>query len=477
MRHQKTFIHLLIYSFTHFIMDYQLKTIILPLLFSILIFKAQAQQELGLHFADDIWQASQTNPAMMNDHRLVIALPGVAAGFYHPAFSINDALSTRSGTTYINLDEVIPELEDNNQLFAGFQGDILGAAYRFGDIQVGASWSVRGSAYADYTREALDVLWNGNGGYIGETVNVATTFQFTAYNEIGISGAYNWRDKFSIGAKLKYLSGFSDLSTDRGEQVLSLETSDDVYQSAFTTDYVFRRAGFPTVDGAYDILNGLQIFNFSTQSGNTGFGFDVGITANLTDKLTLSASVIDLGSINWKTDTYEYTSRGKYNYGGLDLFSYSSADTLNTQLLTEDLEQIADDLTDKLDIRNTTEPNYSYTTALHTRGYLSGAYKLMDDLTLGALFYLENTPLGTQPGFAISGRKPFGKWVTLGASYAMRNEGFNNLGLNATGHFGPLQVYVVSDNIAAAINPYGSKNFNLRVGFNLVFREIEPPLE
>ncbi len=457
-------------------MDYQLKAI-LPLFFLLFIAKVQAQQELGLHFADDIWQASQTNPAMMNDHRLVIALPGVAAGFYHPAFSVNDALPSRSGTTFINLDDVIPGLEDSNQLLAGFQGDIIGAAYRFGDFQLGASWSVRGNAFADYTREAIDVLWNGNAGYIGETANVAAIFQFTAYNEIGISGAYSWRDKISIGAKLKLLNGFSDLSTDRENQILTLETSDDVYQSAFSTDYTFRRSGFPAVDGAYELLNGLQVYNFNTQSGNTGLGLDVGITANLTDKLTLSASLIDLGSITWRTEAFEYTTRGKFNYGGLDLFSYSSADTLNTQLLTEDLERIADELTDRLEIRDTTEPDYSYTTSLHTRGYLSGTYKLIDDLTIGALFYLENTQIGMQPGFAISGRRPFGKWVTLGASYAMRNGRFNNLGLNATGHFGPLQVYVASDNIAAAVNPYGSKNVNLRLGFNLVFREIEPSLE
>lgn len=456
-------------------MNYQLR-IILPLLFLLSTLKAQAQQELGLHFANDIWQASQTNPAMMNKHRLTVALPGAAVGFYHSAFTLNNALQTREGTTYINLDEGISKLDDNNQLLAGFQADIIGAAYNFGDVQIGASWSVRGNGYVDYTREALNVLWNGNGGYVGETVDVATIFQFTAYNEIALSGAYNWQDKISVGAKLKYLSGFSDLSTDRTatDQELSLETSDDVYQSSFRTNYVFRRAGFPEVNGASEL--GTQVFDFS-MNGNTGFGLDLGITANLTDKLTISASVIDLGSINWKNDTYEYTTHGSYDYSGLDLFSYSDADTINTQRLTEDLQLIADNITGTLDIRSTTSDNYSYTTPLQTRGYLSGTYKLMDDLTIGALFYLENTRLGTQPGFVISGRRPFGKWLTLGATYGMRNGGFNNFGLNATGHLGPVQVYVASDNIFAAVNPFGSRNTNLRLGFNVVLWEIEPPLE
>lgn len=443
---------------------------IFTLLFSLFIFTANAQQELGLHFMDDIWQASQTNPAMMNDHRITVALPGVAAGFYHPAFSINDALHKRNGSTVINLDDIVPELEDHNQLFTGFQADMVAAAYRFGGIQAGVSWSVRGSAYADYTREAIDVLWNGNAPYIGETVNVAADFQFTLYNEIGISGAYNWKDKLTFGAKIKFLNGFSDLSTDRNEQILSLETADDVYQSSFTTDFVFRRAGFPSVDGAYELLNGLQLYDFNID-GNSGFGFDVGITANLIDKLTLSAAVIDLGRLNWDTEVYEYATLGKYNYGGLDLFSYSSADTIDSDRLTQDLEQIADTIGAILDINIVSSE--SYTTPLHTRGYLSGSYELMDDLTIGALFYMENTPLGTQPGFALSARKQFGKWVTVGASYAMRNKGFNNLGLNATGHLGPLQIYLASDNIAAAVNPYGSKNFNFRGGINLLFGKIK----
>ena len=453
-------------------MQYRLPTIVL---FLLLMVKVQAQQELGLHFVNDIWQASQTNPAMMNDHRLTIALPGAAAGFYHSAFSLNDALQTRGGTTYVNLDNAISKLDDNNQLLAGVQGDLIGAAYNFGDFQIGASWSVRGNAFVDYTRESLDVLWNGNGGYVGETVNVAMIFQFTGYNEIGLSGAYNWQDKIAVGAKVKWLNGFSDLSTDRSDQELSLETNEDVYQSSFLTNFVFRRAGFPPVTGASDLE--AQVYNFNMTGGNTGFGFDVGITANVTDRLTLSASVIDLGSINWKNDTYEYTSHGKYNYNGLDLFSYSSADTVDTQRLADDLQIIADNITGTLDIRNTTKQNYNYNTPLHTRGYFSGTYRLMEDLTVGGLFYLENTRLGMQPGFALSARKPLGKWVTLGATYGMRNGRFNNFGLNATGHLGPLQVYLASDNVIGAVNPFGSRNTNLRLGFNVALWEIEPPLE
>jgi len=445
-------------------MNYRLSAI--TLLFFLSIFAANAQQELGLHFMDDIWQASQTNPAMMNKHKLSVALPGVAAGFYNPAFSINDALHNRNGGTVINLDDIIPELDDQNQLFGEFQADILGAAYRFGNIQAGVSWSVRGSAYSDYTREMLDVLWNGNAGYIGETVNVAADFQFTLYNEIGISGAYNWKDKLTFGAKLKLLNGLSDLSTDRDNQTLSLGTSDDVYQSSFTTDFIFRRSGFASVDGAYELLDGLQLYDFNVD-GNSGFGFDFGVTANLIDKLTLSVSVIDLGRIKWDTEARHYGTRGKYNYGGLDLFSYASADTIDSDRLTQDLKEIADTIGAILDIRIISEE--AYTTPLHTRGYLSGSYKLMDDLTVGALFYLENTRLGMQPGFALSARKKFNKWVTVGATYAMRNNKFNSLGLNATGHLGPVQIYLASDNVTAAVNPYGSKNFNFRGGINLVF--------
>lgn len=452
-------------------MNYLYKYPITTILFSLLMFTANAQHELGVHFMEDIWQSGQTNPAFMNDQKVVIALPSVYARFYHSGFTFEDAFRENGDELSFNLDNAITALEDKNDLNVNLNIDVLGVALRFDDIQVGLSWSVKGNAYTQYTRETLDLFWNGNADYVGRTANINPEFQFTAYNEIGLSGAYNWQDKFTFGTKIKYLTGISDTSTD-GDNTLSLTTSDDVYQISYDSDFSFRRAGFSqAADFAELTENDFSLYNLNDLTGgNNGFGIDLGVTANLIDRLTLSVAVTDLGRISWKNETYEYNSKGIYTYEGLDLFDYVSSDTLDSDRLADDFEQVLDTIAEILDIRSTASDGY--TTSLNTKAYLSGSYEVLDDLTIGALIYIENANKSTQPGFALSARKKFGKWFTLGASYAFRSQRFDNLGLNAVAHLGPVQIYAVSDNIAPLFKPLDSKNYNFRVGLNLAFGRI-----
>ncbi len=447
-------------------------SLLTPLL-AVFILSANAQQELSVHFMDDIWQSASTNPALMNHKKIVVALPSAYGNLYHSGFTFNDAFRQVDNGLSLNLDNAINRLKDDNILQTNLNLDALGVAVRLrDDVQVGLSWSVKGNAFVNYTPETLDLIWNGNAQYIGETVDIAPDFQFMVYNEIGLSGAYNWQNKFTFGAKLKYLTGISDVST-VGDNRLALTTSDDVYQTTFDTDFTFRRAGFDAVSDIAELVNDeLSLYDFNNVSGkNSGFGIDLGVTANLIDRLTLSAAIIDLGSINWSNNAHEYTSRGTHTYEGIDLFSFASADSFNTDGLTAEFEQVLDSISQILDIR--TGADDSYRTALPTKAYLSGSYQIQDDLTVGALLYIENYRQNTVPGLTLSARKKFGRWFTLGATYALRSQRFDNFGLNALAHLGPVQIYAVSDNVAPLFNPFNSKNFNLRVGLNLAFGRMK----
>src|SRR6185312_2047695 len=63
-------------------------------------------------------------------------------------------------------------------------------------------------------------------------------------------------------------------------------------------------------------------FSLSNYSGNTGFGFDLGATFKPFDKLTLAASLVDIGAIKWTNNTYQYTldkSKANYTFEGVDI--------------------------------------------------------------------------------------------------------------------------------------------------------------
>ncbi len=422
---------------------------------------------MGLHFMNDVYQSNATNPALMSKHRIVVSLPGFYGNLYHSAFSFNDAFTETSDGYSLNLTDVIANLEDENFLQTNFHTDIIGGVVRLNDFQVGATLGLRTSGFAKYTRETMDMFWNGNAGYVGQTVNLAPDFQFSAYSELGISGAYNWQDKVSFGAKVKYLIGISDLSTTDRDNRLDIYTDNEIYQTTFNTDYSINYSGFPALDSSISELadGGIDVYNLENMfPGNSGFAIDLGVSANITDRLSVAASVVDLGSIKWSSNVGSYGSNGSYTYNGLDLFGYVDGDTLNTGELRNDFDEVIDTFTQIIDVQSLNTDSYS--TKLPLKIYLSGQYDL-GKLTAGVLLYNESFRGKNTLGMALSARKVFGRNYSIGGIYSIRNNRFDNLGINAAAKFGPIQLYMASDNIIPVFQPLNSQNVNFRAGINV----------
>ena len=242
-------------------------------------------------------------------------------------------------------------------------------------------------------------------------------------------------------------------------------TSDDIYQLRLQTDYNINTSTFAptflfdslgTVGVEYtfdDILNFNDIF-----TSNTGYAFDLGLTYQATEKLQLALSVIDIGQINWNDEVTQYRSNGTFEYDGLDISNIFQDDELDFEGTLDTLETIF----------NFKESSNDYTTKLPVKVYASATYQLNDRWQLGGMYYSEHFRGRTNIAAAISANARVGKFFQLGASYAVRNETFANVGLNVIATVGALQLYAVTDNIVGMVNPYDSENVNGRIGLNII---------
>ncbi len=428
--------------------------------FVFLTFGAQAQQDLSLHFVDHVWQARQTNQAMMSENRINITLPSPYFNFYHSAFTFNDIFTKIRGTDSLVLDlsDAIEEMNSDNYYNTQFNLGVLGVGLRFKKLQVNASYSIRTSAYLNYPKTLVDMVWNGNAKYLGKTVNIAPDFQAFAYNEIALGGAYQITEKLSIGAGVKFLSGIADISAANRTNLLNITTDSTFYEVTLNNDYQFNGSSFPYIDSTFSSFDGE--FNVEKLfAGNTGLGIDLGATYQLNDKLLLAASVNDLGFINWTANVRNYKSEGAYTYDGIDISPLLSGDTVTFDAVLDTLVQVFD--------IEPAQNSSSYKTRLGAKIYLSAKYKLKESLTLGGLFYGEIYRGRLVPGIALSASKDFGKIFTLGGVYSIRNNRFMNLGLNTTLRMGPVHLFLVSDNILPLFAPFNSRNFNFRIGLNV----------
>lgn len=208
---------------------------------------------------------------------------------------------------------------------------------------------------------------------------------------------------------------------------------------------------------------------------NTGFAFDLGATYKLMDdRLIVGASMLDIGGITWKNDTYNYR---------LDpATAHVSFKGINLQQVLNGEDDYFNEVSDSIDANFEFEKGHigSYRTPLPKKFYLSGTYMLKKTLSVGLLLYAEQFRGRFTPSMSASVHKEFGRRLSTSLSYTITNASYNNLGAGISLNFAPIQFYVVGDNLLGApialaangeINSYlnNAQFVNLRAGLNFVF--------
>lgn len=431
---------------------------LIPLFLAVLTANAiLAQQELGLHFVRDVWQSSKTNPAFTAQSKIHFSIPSTFYNISHTGASYNDVVITdENGENVLDIGAVIDQMEDQNQLFTNVETETFSFSIGIKKLKLSFNHAMKFNAFLDYPKELVQLAWNGNSQFVGQTISVGPDFQAFAYNEFGIGAAMDISG-ISVGARLKILTGIGDLSSERTKA--EVYTDPDVYQLTFDTDYLINTSAFFTYDGGKDFEIDFGDVSFNDVfASNMGTAIDLGASFKI-NNIDFAASIIDLGFIGWKSNTVNYHSQGTYTYEGVDISGIFRGDSIS-------FSDALDSIGDFLDFKETYD---NYSTMLPAKVYLSASYNIGTIWDFGGLIYTEMYRGKVYPAFAASARAKFGNIISIGATYAIRNDTFDNFGLNATARLGPVQLFVVSDNVISAFKPYDSRNANLRLGLNLLF--------
>ncbi len=427
---------------------------------------SNAQQELGLHFMQDVWQVNRTNPAIIADSSRVSIGGSVYGDFTHTGPGINDFIVEEDGVTKIKVNQLIDALEDTNTLRYFFEWETFNLRLRFNQLSFSLGHAIKNYTTLDYPKELVKLIGEGNSQYIGEEVFFGPSIDIMAYNEYALGAAWQ-HERFSIGAKAKHLSGIGSISTPKNDA--SLYTDNDIYQLTIKTDYEVQASSFlDYTNGTFDSNTGDIIFK-GLFSKNRGVAFDIGLQAKLTPKLKVAVSLLDVGGITWEENSRTYRTNVSKVFEGttFDLSSLLLGDTIN-------IDNPSDTYTFD-SIFEIEESTNSFNTNLAKRMYGSIVYDFNDRLQLGALVFAQAMNDETLTAYSFSARYRLRKSLILGAVYSIRNidvinfDVANNLGLNISGKFGPVQVFATTDNLFSVFSTATSKNVNARAGFNILF--------
>jgi Family of unknown function (DUF5723) len=466
-------------------------------LFMLIATGASAQNSQVLYFMN-LPQNHLLNPALRPTNSVYIGLPvltGINFNIKNNFFNFSDVLSEgmkidESNIPFLNpdfdRDKFLGRLKELNYLEPTASVQLFGLGFSAGrsrDLYFFLDVNEHVGANIVFPRDLLRLAFIGNEEFAGQTFDLsALKADLIYYREIGIGASKNITPKLRLGAKGKLLFGIAGGSF--RNSAFDLTVNND-YSNTLNANLALNISG-PVefyinsenhIDSAafdserFDTSDG--ILRFLTNTGNTGFGLDLGAQYSLTDKIILSAAVTDIGFIKWKTDISNLNAHGNIELRGLDF-----ADIYNK---TATIDELAKNMLDSLvNAMYVAENNKPFTTKLPVGLAIGGKYNLNDKFSFGLLSYSRLAGEQIKEALTISANMNIGNSLSTSLTYTACNNNYSNLGFGLAFRALCSQIYFLVDRIPMSWKEAGTRNNSVRLpanwntlhasfGMNLVF--------
>lgn len=289
---------------------------------------AVAQTSNSAYFIDNNLYRHQLNPAFGNDSTNFVAMPVIGnlnVGL-NGNLGLNDILFNKNGktTTFMNpavgTSEFLDRLSDNNKLGANIRLGLLSAGFKAFNGYNTISINVRANVNTTIPKSLFSLMKEG---VENKTYNI-TNFNAhaDAYAELALGHSHRINDKWRVGGTLKFLLGAANIDAQFDNAQLTL--GEDAWTATVNGQL---QANIKNIEFEHDrnkntgneYVSGLDLDDMGFING-FGVAVDLGAEFKLNKDWTFSASVLDLGFINWGTNLVASTngektfSTGNYSF-------------------------------------------------------------------------------------------------------------------------------------------------------------------
>lgn len=432
-------------------------------LIGILFSQAQTHQPLIQYGFDVIPSSITLNPAFKPEKPIFIGVP-VLGGFHFSTFSTDltfrDAIKREnSSRTTLDRDQMSSVLKDNSYINTQLSTDILLGGFKSYD---GGFWSfgLKLNTELDkrFSDDFTDFLLYGN--YDPKVYNRWLDFselnlEVSVYSKLHVGYSRDINKRLRVGARLNILSGLAYAGITDNSLRLKTDPNAAVPNSIASNGLLkFSTAGIDFSDDSTAVS--MSPINFS----NLGLGIDLGVDYMFNKKLYLSASVVDLGFINWSDHGREIgiDVPSDWRYEG---FTFEPN---GEKSLDDEITEWSDNIEDELNLD--TLENRSFTTYLQSKVFLSGKYRLNKKSSVNMTVKTEFDRGGIEPAVSLSYQAKIAKFFDFvgGVSYQDRQPGFG-AGVNFS--IGAFNWYLISDNLNAFLSPAETHGTNFSMGMSV----------
>ena len=445
-----------------------------------------AQDANSFYFMRGVPQNYQVNPAFQPDCNFFLGLPGLAPlklNLNNSGFALGDVLQYSDNLDSLVLflhpdgigdEEFLNRLDENNTISAEFSTSLASFGFRAGKSYISFDIRERMDLRMNYNRDYLRLPLVGPDS--GQFYDMGMGLNFSLMNELSMGVSRKFGDRLTVGLRGKILLGQANLNTERFD--LTLSTNEDIWKVnndisfnaslPYFVDYDYITfaylAPIKLLFGDYEDFDPPspsvdEIVNMAVNPKNIGLGLDLGVDFRMTDRLQLSASIVDLGSIRWKDNVLNVSHSVDYDFTGVEVYISEEGDFMETFL--DSLEATYNKFT---------TTSAKYTSYLPTKLYLGGAFYAHPKISFGLLSRTDFFKGDIRQQFTASANLYPIRMISTTFSYSIIDQHYKNIGFGLALKAFPFNLYLLTDTGPSIyFFPTEARLFNFKIGMNLMF--------
>jgi len=352
-----------------------------------------------------------------------------------------------------------------NYLNTNIGMNIIDFGFRVKQMYFSFSYRLRSDEYLFFNRDVVALPVHGNMyyAYQNKTARPELSLNLNIYQEFSLGIQVEITPQIYIGVRPKLLFGLAHAKTKSA--YASIYTNPDDYTMSINHKLDAELSCFIPYSINIDTtdLSGINFYpedlrdNWPNLFKNMGAAIDLGFTYRISNMFGVSASILDLGFIRWKTNNYllrsSTTDAGSYYNDGSFMFTGLSYDDI--ERFNEDPDGLEKELLNYFPVDASPAP--AYTRMLAGRFLVEGYCNVGKHHRFTALFQGRIVNKQFLPSFTVAWSGTFLNIFDLCVNYTIAKKSYGNLGLGVGFNLGVFHIYAATDNIFGFCNSKSPK--------------------
>ncbi len=450
------------------------------------------QNKQLLYDFNEIPQSLMVNPGVEIDYKWYAGVPVSNISFQagSSGVDVND-LFLNDGLDFTDKfsQQVIYGMSPRDELSGTYQVELLSGGFRGRDEDNFYSFGIynEGDAIGYWFRDLAILGFEGNANNLNRRFDLShlkTRGEMMNVFHFGVNKRMD--DQLTVGVRAKIYSSIFDFNSTKNDgYFVTTQGQNNIFANTLVSDMEWRISGIPSIrEAEKDGTLANTITKRAFFGGNLGIGTDLGFTYKLSDQTVFTASLLDLGFIYHSNDVKRYTLKGSATVEGVEI--------ILPDALSDPNQDFWEDLIDDVEALIPFEENdKSYVTFRPTKLNASIRHNWGEQIqslencdcgpnvsgstrgvkyanSAGGHLYAINRPRGPQVALTAFYQRRIGNVLALKSTYTVDKFSFTNIGLGLNLQAGPVNFYVLADNLLGYQNLANSRYQSFQFGLNII---------